>query len=153
MKKLEILNAKVGHKNGMLGLVIPDDAKQAYDNMLDYCKERKGGYVSLILHPPRKPRTTGEKSQNHAINGFCQQIAVSTGQPFDDVKKHCKQVAVGMGYPIQKDKNGFAVKDFWGNTNGVSETEIDTQEAGTLIDAIKLVAAELNIKLKESKEI
>ena len=98
MKKLEILNARVGRKNGLLGLVIPDDAKQAYHHMLDYCIKKKGGYVSVIVQPPRKPRATGEKSQSHHFNGHCVQIAQEIGEEFrcgqDGNKTACNQKRV-----------------------------------------------------------
>jgi hypothetical protein len=129
------------------GIKIPDNIRPHYNEMIKFCKEKRGGYISLSLAPPRKPRSTGKGSQNHAINGWCQQISMETGNSFDDVKKYCKQVAVSMGYPILEDINGSAIVDFWGNTNGISEADASIEEASVLIKAIKQIADELSITL------
>lgn len=85
-------------------------------------------------------RTTGWKSQNHAINGYCQQIAMSTGQDFGTVKLMVKLRAVDMGYPFETYRTYILPK---------SEASADTKEASLLIDATHMIAAELNIILKE----
>jgi hypothetical protein len=102
-------------------------------------KER-GGYLSFAIDLPKRPRSTGEKSQNHRINGFIQQIAESTGQDFDSIKLYCKSDAVARGYPHDTIK-GVMIP--W------SETRIDTIQAGYLIDSIEQLAAEMGIVLKE----
>jgi hypothetical protein len=89
---------------------------------------------------PRRLRTTGEKSQNHRINGFIQQIAESTGQDFDSIKIYCKGEAMARGYPFDTIK---------GKVIPWSETRIDTIQAGYLIDSIEQLAAEMGIVLKE----
>jgi len=105
-------------------------------------------FYYLKIDIPRRPRTTGEKSQNHAINGYAQQIAMSTGQPFEDVKKRAKQIGLAMGYPILQDEDG-PVLDFWGETQGISEADCSMEEAAILIEALHLLAAELDIDLIE----
>ena len=150
MKKLDIII-----KASENGIKIPDDYKQTFLDLIKYCIEKRGGFLRLVLQPPFKHRSTGEKSQNHHINGHCQQISNETGQSFFDVKKYTKQIAIDIGYPIlySKDKEGNddkAILDLWGNEQGISETEADTEQAGYLIEAVHEIADELGIKLKEN---
>jgi hypothetical protein len=98
------------------------------------------GYVRVQLSKPSRPRTTGIGSQNHHINGHVQQIAVETGNDFDMVKMAAKQAALGMGYPF---------KTIAGQVVPYSETELDTEQAAVLIEALHVIAAELDIRLKE----
>ena len=97
--------------------------------------------MRLILSPPFKHRSTGEKSQNHHINGHCQQISNHTGEDFDVIKMQAKRNAIKRGYPIYV--------DIFGNTMPKSETEIDSTEAGYLIEELHLIADFLSIKLRE----
>ncbi|ADK81893.1 hypothetical protein [Sediminispirochaeta smaragdinae] len=106
-------------------------------------------YYSLKIDTPKRPRTTGENSQNHHINGHCQQISVDTGQPFEDVKKYAKQFALTMGYPILEDENGEPIHDLWGKPQGISESDCSTEDAAILIEAIHQIAAEMDINLIE----
>jgi len=109
--------------------------KQLLDN-----KKVTQAYVKL--GKPRKPRTTGDGSQSHHLNGHVQQIAEFTGDEFDDVKMEIKRRAIKRGYPFHTDSFGNAVPD--------SEANSSTVECGYLIDEAHEVAAFLNIKLKET---
>ena len=91
----------------------------------------------------RKARTTGERSQNHHINGHVMQICKETGNDFDTVKLWCKRESMQEGYPFDSFKS-VAVP--W------SETRIDRVQAGILIETIHRLAAELNIRLVEVSE-
>lgn len=104
----------------------------------------KTKYFRFQASRPRKPRTTGKESQNHAINGYCQQIAVATGNDFDTVKITAKYRAISRGYPFET-----MIIPGGNNTVPLSESKIDTIQAGYLIDELKQIAAELNITLKE----
>ena len=101
---------------------------------------------SLIVKiaPPRKLRTTGERSQNHHLNGHIQQICIETGNDFAAVKAVIKQMAVSMGYPF---------RTFRGMVIPYSEAEASVQECAILIEAVHRLAAELGINLKETEEI
>ena len=123
------------------GLKIPEDYKQTFLNIIKYCNEKRGGYMRLVLSPPFKHRTTGEKSQNHHINGHCQQISNETGEEFDRVKIVAKGRAIKRGYPIRT--------DIFGNTVPLSETEIDTEQAGYLIESLHEIADFLGVVLNE----
>lgn len=111
--------------------------------------EKHGGYVRMVLSVPEKPRTTGEKSQNHHLNGHIQFICQETGNDFSDVKKYVKQAAIPMGYPIKQNDKGDDVLDMYGNPVGISEADCNTTECALLIEAVHMVAAELGIILPE----
>jgi len=98
------------------------------------------GYVRIQLLKPSMPRTTGEASQNHHINGHVQQIAMETGNDFDTVKLAAKYQAISMGYPF---------RTVFDQVVPYSETELDTEQAGILIEALHFIAAESNIRLRE----
>ena len=123
------------------GIRIPDEYKTTFDQIIEYCKEKRGGYLRLIVSPPFKHRSTGEKSQNHHINGHCQQIANETGEDFDNIKMHAKRTAIKRGYPTRT--------DIFGEVFPLSETEIDVEQAGYLIESLHEIAAFLGIELQE----
>lgn len=107
-------------------------------------EKAKTDYWCLKITRPRVPRTTGEKSQNHHINGHCQQITWETGNSFAAVKERIKVLAIDRGYPIETLPDGSVMPK--------SESDIDTVEAGYLIDTIHQFAAEWNIRLIEGGE-
>lgn len=100
--------------------------------------------MRIQISPPFKHRSTGEKSQNHHINGHCQQIANETGEDFDIIKAEAKRRAIKRGYPIRTNVFGEAVP--------ISETETDSEQAGFLIDSLHEIADFLNIKLNEGMQ-
>lgn len=101
------------------------------------------GYYSVKVSKTRKSRTTGYKSQNHAINGFCQQIARHTGNTFPAVKTHMKIIAIDRGWPFETLPDGGIAPISEG------DPRISTIEAGYLIDTIKQFADEWGIPLQE----
>ena len=101
----------------------------------------KTGYWNVRISKPKVPRTTGEKSQNHAGNGFCQQIAVATGNSFQAVKQYTKTIAIDRGYTFETLPNGAVMP--------ISEADASTQDAYHWIKTIKQLADELGIKLIE----
>lgn len=103
--------------------------------------KKTNGYFRITLEKPAKKRSTGKHSQNHAINGYIQQLCVETGASFTGLKEYCKQKAIENGFPFITLKDGTAI--------GKSEKDITTEEAAILIDTIKQIAAELNIRLIE----
>ena len=108
----------------------------------------------VSLESPFRPRTTGQKSQNHAINGIIQQICIETGQEFASTKEYIKSRAVEMGYPMLTKKvmkNGQIVEevvtDWYGNPRGISEADSSVEECAILIECAIMVASELGITL------
>ena len=103
--------------------------------------ERKVYEVTVKLLS--KPRTTGWRSQNHHINGHCQQIAMETGNSFSAVKERMKELAIDRGYPIETLPDG--------TVKPRSEADVDTIQAAALIDTIDQFAAEWGIALIEEE--
>lgn len=114
------------------------------------CAE-KGKRIHVLVEPEKVKRSTGRGSQNHHLNGHIQQIAVETGQPFEDIKRYIKQQAVGMGYPMLT-RFGKPVTDLWGNPIGISEADSTTEQCTLLIEQSHMLAAELGIILREDDE-
>jgi len=65
----------------------------------EIAKKCAAGYISLRLAPPRRPRTTGPRSQNSGFHGWCEDIAAQTGIDAGRVKEAMKRLAVKDGYP------------------------------------------------------
>jgi len=107
--------------------------RKFYEKRISQC------YVKIGL--PRKPRTTGDKSQSHHFNGHVQQIAAYTGNSFDDEKMHLKREAISMGYPFHTTTYGDVVPE--------SEANASTVECGYLIDTAHRIASDMGIKLRE----
>jgi hypothetical protein len=123
----------------VLTLLIPPEFEDITEAMATKCRH---GYLKIGISKPGRPRTTGERSQNHAINGYCQQIAVETGQDFETVKQAMKRMAIGAGYP-------FRTEAMTGEVIPFSESEIDSTQAAVLIQTIKRFAAEYQIRLRD----
>ena len=98
--------------------------------------------IRLELSLPRIPRSTGDRSQNHHINGHIQHIAQDTGNDFGAVKMYLKHQALTGGYPFTTLPSGEPLPK--------SESEISVQEATILIDVIHRFAAEWGIILNEA---
>jgi hypothetical protein len=124
-------------KPGEFRVVVPAPNRDLVAAML---QRKKDHYYRIRIDRPRKARTTGERSQNHHINGHCQQIAIETGNDLETVKMYCKEQAISEGYPFD---------EFGGRAIPYSETRIDTVQAGVLIETIHRLAAELGIVLVE----
>ena len=112
------------------------------------CHDRnvvKSRQLSVKLSKPRKPRTTGYRSQNHHLNGHIQQIAAFTGDSFDDVKRHVKREAIAADYPTHTTS--------FGDVEPMSESDASTAECAILIETAHRIASEFDIKLKEFEEL
>lgn len=134
----EILNAKVTERRGTsfvvsLSEVAPMERYIAFQ-LLRESKEKRNGYIYLKVGLPRKPRSTGEGSQNHLINGCIQYLAEQTGEDFDVLKYWIKRRAIKRGYPYHNLPDG--------SVEPYSEKDISTEEATFLYDEIVNTAAE-----------
>lgn len=108
--------------------------------------------VKITIEPPFRPRTTGYKSQNHALNWIIQTICQETGQDLQTTKEYIKSKAVEMGYPMLTRKKVGAggvteevVTDWYGNPRGISEADSSVSECAILIDCAMMVASDLGI--------
>lgn len=102
----------------------------------------KTGQIYAKLGKPRKPRTTGDGSQSHHLNGHIQQVANAMGIDFDRIKMLVKIEARELGYP------GI---EYFGIWIPQSEADSDTVECGYLIESVHKVAAQFGITLIENE--
>ena len=118
-----------------------DGANANIKHELRKCRDKHNDYVLVTLQPPKRPRTTGENSQNHHLNGHIMQICNETGNDYDTVKDAVKQISVEqMGYPY---------KTIGGRIVPQRERECSTDECAKLIEAAHVLAADLGIILQE----
>lgn len=112
-------------------------------------------FLNVTLEEPFRPRTTGYKSQNHALNWIIQVICQETGQDFQTTKEYIKSKAVEMGYPMLTRKRmekgqiiEEVVTDWYGNPRGISEADSSVSECSILIDSAMMLDSELGIVVK-----
>ena len=128
---------------GRIAVTVPADevAREAIKRELTKCRDKHNDYVLVTIQPPKKPRTTGDGSQNHMLNGNIMQICNETGNDYDTVKLAVKMIAVEqLGYPY---------KTIAGNVIPLRERESSTIECSKLIEASFILAADLGIVLRE----
>ena len=67
---------KLADVQGRVAFVPPAEsgARTNIKRELAKCREKHNGFVLVTLQPPKRPRTTGESSQNHHLNGHIIQI-------------------------------------------------------------------------------
>lgn len=128
-------------------LISPSDIQTLFPE-IEECARTCKGRVHILVEPEKRIRSTGPGSQGHHLNGHIQQIAMFTGQPFEDIKKYVKQRAIDMGYPMLK-RLGQPVVDLWGQPVGISEADSTTAECALLIEQTHILASELGIILRE----
>lgn len=98
-------------------------------------------FFHVTIDKPFRPRTTGRRSQNHRLNGYCQIIAMETGNEFDTVKMCVKRRAIKRGYSFETDFDGEVVPK--------SEARTSVEECHLLIEEVQQLADELGIILPE----
>ena len=128
---------------GHIAFDLPQDAgaREAIRRELERCRDKNNDYVLVTMQPPKRPRTTGEGSQNHHLNGHIMQICNETGNDYDTIKYCVKMLAVEqMGYPY---------KTVAGHILPQPESESSTDECAKLIEAAHVLAAQLSIILQE----
>lgn len=128
---------------GHIAFDLPQDAgaREAIRRELERCRDKNNDYVLLTMQPPKTPRTTGFKSQNHHLNGHIMQICNETKNTYDAIKYCVKMLAVEeMGYP-------YTLID--GHIWPKEERYCSTDECAKLIEAAHVWAAHHGIILKE----
>ena len=128
---------------GHIAFDLPQDAgaREAIRRELERCRDKNNDYVLVTIQPPRKPRTTGEHSQNHHLNGHIMHICNETQNSYNAVKDEIKRIATEeMGYPYE---------EINGHIHPIGESESSTDECAKLIEAAHVLAADLGIILQE----
>ena len=118
-----------------------DGANANIKHELRKCRDKHNDYVLVTIQPPKCPRTTGENSQNHHLNGHIMQICNKTKNSYNAVKDEIKRIATEeMGYPYE---------EINGHIHPIGESESSTDECAKLIEAAHVLAADLGIILQE----
>lgn len=127
-----------------LSFELPSDAGllERLKNVLSQAKKNNKDYLLVTVQTVRKPRTVGEGSQNHHLNGHIMQICLETGNDYDTIKAIVKKIAVDMGYPY---------REVAGHIVPIRERESSTEECAKLIEASHVLAGELRIVLREAE--
>ena len=128
---------------GHIAFDLPQDAgaREAIRRELERCRDKNNDYVLVTMQPPKRPRTTGEHSQNHHLNGHIMQICNATQNSYNAVKDEIKRIATEeMGYPYE---------EINGHIHPIGESESSTDECAKLIEAAHVLAADLGIILQE----
>lgn len=122
---------------------IPNDPalRTVLRELLEVCQKKDSDFVSVTLKRPRRPRTTGPHSQNAHLNGHIMQICQETGNDYDTVKTAIKNLAVSQ--------LGFPYKEIAGQIVAQGESDSSTAECALLIEAAHLLAADLEMILRE----
>lgn len=109
-------------------------------------RERKIHQLYGKVGLPRKPRTTGYRSQNHRIHGNATQIAEYVGESKSKIISDAVDIAMGMhpDFPTYTDWKGRVMP--------VSESEWSTVEAAAVCKAFELIASTIGIELTEYQE-
>lgn len=131
---------------GKLCFELPEDTRaiEAMSKVLRLCRDKNNDYVCVSLDTPRRPRTTGPKSQNHKLNGMLMQICQETGNDYDTVKYCAKMIAVEeLGYPFKVIADHILPQ---------GERACSTEECAKLIEATYILGAQLGIVFREIEE-
>lgn len=127
--------------------------RAALRDLLDRCEKKHGGFVSVTFKAPYKKRTSGPNSQNSCIHGYAGAIAEFTGEELERVKFYAKRRAFRRGYPPKRDADGAIIySPLDGEPIPASSADINTIEAGYLIDELQQIAAEIGVILPRTME-
>jgi hypothetical protein len=125
-----------------LRLSVPKEYRQALTLLLDRSAKKHNGYVTVTLGTPKRPRTTGPRSQNSWVWGACQSIAGQLDAEADRVYQAMKRMAVTEGYPTR-----------YNPVDGVEEPEsqrrVSVEQDAILIKVIQRFADENSLTLVE----
>lgn len=126
-------------KDGTLLLSVADlGVRTAIKSLVELCEKKHGNYIKLEMSPPYSARSTGKSSQNNLIWKLITAIVECTGNDVEDVEEWVKLKAVRRGYPTK-------TNPLTGQIKPLSMTEINTVEAGYLIDELYQLCAEMGI--------
>lgn len=122
-------------------------AKEQRDIVMQRCKEKHNGYVTITFSTPHRPRSRGQQG---LVHDWFQDIAEYTGNTLDHVKMGLKIMAMDEGWPMQRDNDGNAIIDpFTGKTKPISEADASIEQETILMNVTRRFAAEYKIPLRK----
>jgi len=96
-----------------IALPKPTPLRESLDVLLQRAGKKTAGYLYVRLDLPRRPRTTGPRSQNNRFYGqsedLAQQVVDGQGEPIyskDQIHDAMLRMSVPEGYPTYLDLNG-----------------------------------------------
>jgi stage V sporulation protein SpoVS len=136
--------------DGLL-LTIPRDYTEAIKIIADRATNKHSGFMTVTLGTPKRPRTTGPRSQNSKVFGMCTDIVEQFHQAgmididVDKVYQAFKRMAVAEGYPTR-----------YNPIDGIEEPEsqsrISVEQDAILIKVIQRFADENNMWITDYDE-
>ncbi len=128
-------------------LRFPAVAEDAWAALAVKLAEKRVRQVYVKIGYPRKPRTTGKRSQNTHIHGHATEIAQATGESKSKIIFDAVDIAMGMlgrDFPTHVDYKGDVIPD--------NEPEWSTVVAAAVIDALHQIASMIPCKLTEYED-
>ena len=107
-------------------------------------KKKRISQVYVKLGLPRKPRTTGKRSQNTHIHGHATEIAQDVGESKSKIIADAVDMAMGelgRDFPTHVDYKGDVVAD--------SEPDWDTRTAAVVIEKLHMISTMIPMSLTE----
>ena len=128
------------------------EQKIQVDKIMKSSHDKNNGYLTTTIELPRRPRTTGEKSQNNYYWKLIAYIAEYTGSDSGYIHSIIKSLAVGRGYPqkIEGDKKLFL--PFTDMPEGKPFRDASVEEAIILIECAESQCIDLGINIEEKKQ-
>jgi stage V sporulation protein SpoVS len=136
--------------DGLL-LTIPRDYSEAILSIVERSANKHNGFMTVTLGTPKRPRTTGPRSQNNKVFGMCTDIVEQFHQAgmididVDKVYQAFKRMAVAEGYPTR-----------YNPIDGIEEPEsqsrVSVEQDEILIKVIQRFADENNMYLTDYTE-
>jgi hypothetical protein len=128
-------------KTGEFSGILPAEARDAMKSLQDKSIKSRGGYLSLTIDLPKRPRSTGPGSASNHFHGHVTQLSMAFGIPFETTKMYIKiRASLEMGYPAETIK---------GVTLPQSEALATVEQESMLIEMCHIVASEIPVSLIE----
>ena len=122
-----------------LQLRFPDDGQ--IGALVAKSRKTRGGFLSFDINLPKRPRSTGENSQNHHLWGHSEQIGEHLGYDRRE-----------MLYLIAEMTPGWPMAEYNGKMIPRSESLIDSETSARAIETAHRIAIENGIRLREGDE-
>lgn len=122
----------------------------AHRVLMEKAESLCGGFVTVKLDSPHRPRSTGPRSQNHRLNGFVSQFCNATGNDFEDIKLFVKRRAMRRGLPPKNAGGKVIYSKVDGEPLPISEADMSVEQCGWVISEIEQLSAEEGVTLVES---
>ena len=146
---IEIPAAEIakGTTRAEVRILVPEAWQDEWLDLAARIKKRGAHQMYIKLGLPRKPRSTGYRSQNTHVHGHASQIAESVGESKSKIIADAVSLAsgqLGEDFPTYVDYKGDRVL--------CSEPEWDSRTAAVVIDKLHDIAGVCGVTLKEHHE-